>query len=313
MPCRTPVVLLTFNRPTLTQRVWDVVCQLQPETLVIVSDGPRDGNAADSAQVAEVRRIMADVPWPCHVIRDYAAVNMGLRRRVSSGLDSVFAQFERAIILEDDCLPALSFFAFCEELLDRYADDRRVHSICGTNFQRGQQRTPYSYYFSHRHHVWGWATWRRAWSHFDLAMTRWPEFVAQNGMALVTDDDYEASYWTQLFQQTYDGKVETWAYPWAFSCLTQSAYCIRPNRNLITNIGGFVDSTHPGPSARLHDLPLEEIGPLGHPPMVLRHREADMFEFDWGFGGKELRYRFARRTGWRSLAPRIKKFFTGTA
>jgi hypothetical protein len=310
-PARTPVVLLTFNRPALTRRVLEAVAQARPSRLYVVSDGPRPGNEGDTKSVAEVRALFDSLSWPCDVIRDFAPTNLGLRTRVSSGLAAAFARDERLIVLEDDCLPDRSFFAYCDALLERYVDDERVSSITGTNFQRGQRRTEASYYFSHRHHVWGWASWRRAWQHFDLAMSRWPEFVAAGGMASVTDDPYEESYWTNLYRLSYEGQMDSWAYPWSFNCLAERGLCIRPNANLVTNIGGADDPTHPNLSARLHDLPLETIHDLRHPGVVVRHREADMFEFDWAFQGAELRARFAPRPGWRSWAPRVKRLLRG--
>ncbi len=303
---QTPVVMLTFNRPALTRRVLEAVAAARPPRLYVVSDGPRATHPNDARAVAEVRALFDELPWACEVVRDFADTNLGLRRRVSSGLSAAFAAEERLIVLEDDCLPHATFFPFCEALLERYAEDERIATITGTNFQRGQRRTEASYYFSHRHHVWGWASWRRAWQHFDLAMTRWPEFVAAGGMATVTDDPYEESYWTVLYKQAFEGVLNSWAYPWSFNCLAEGALCIRPNMNLVTNLGGADDPTHPNLSDRLHDLPLEPLGELRHPGVIVRHKAADMFEFDWAFQGKELRERFAPRRGWRSLMPRIK-------
>ena len=310
---RTPVVMLTFNRPALTRRVLEAVAVAAPARLYVVSDGPRAHQPDDVRLVAEVRALFDVLPWSCDVVRDFSDTNLGLRRRVASGLSAAFAAEERLIVLEDDCLPHPTFFPFCEALLDRFATDERVSSITGTNFQNGHHRTEASYYFSHRHHVWGWASWRRAWQQFDLAMTRWPEFVAAGGMATVTDDPYEASYWTRLYTQAFHGELNSWAYPWAFNCLAAGALCVRPNKNLVTNIGGADDPTHPNLSARLHDLPLEPLGELRHPSVIVRHKAADMFEFDWAFHGKELRERFAPRRGWRALLPRLKQAVRGRA
>jgi hypothetical protein len=82
-------------------------------------------------------------------------------------LDWVFAQTPRAIILEDDCVPHPTFFRYCDELLDRYQDHPDVQMISGSNvLGRG---TPYSYHFSRGYNIWGWATWARAWQHYDEA------------------------------------------------------------------------------------------------------------------------------------------------
>ena len=90
--------------------------------------------ASDVAKCAAARATIERVDWPCKITRCYSDCNIGLRRNVSEGLGWVFSQTERAIILEDDCLPHPSFFPFCEELLERYAEDRHVAMIGGTNF-----------------------------------------------------------------------------------------------------------------------------------------------------------------------------------
>src|SRR5207248_1893350 len=103
----------------------------------------------------------------------YSEVNLGCRKRVWSGLDWAFERTDRAIILEDDCLPDQSFFQFCEELLEKYADNPQVMHIGGTNFQQDNPTfsIAQSYYFSHIAQIWGWATWKRAWKKYDGNMS----------------------------------------------------------------------------------------------------------------------------------------------
>ena len=115
---------------------------------------------------------MASVDWPCEVTRDYADANLGLPARFETALDAVFAAVDRAIILEDDCLPDPSFFPFCAALLERYSDDPRVMAIAGARFTPMRGRASYS--FSRFPHWTGWATWRRAWACYDHAMADWP-------------------------------------------------------------------------------------------------------------------------------------------
>ena len=143
-----PIAYIVFNRPRHTERSFAILRKQQPSQLFIISDGPRIEHPTDAERCAEVRAIVERVDWPCEVYRHYAESNLGCKQRVSSGLDWVFAQVERAIILEDDCLPHPDFFEFCENLLDRYANDSRVWVISGDNFQNGHRRGRAAYYFS---------------------------------------------------------------------------------------------------------------------------------------------------------------------
>lgn len=150
------VVLLVFNRPSVTSRVFAAIRETRPTRLFIIADGPREGRSSDVASCAEVRRIVACIDWPCEVSRNYSDVNLGCKKRVASGLDWVFQQVEEAIILEDDCLPDPTFFRFCQELLGRYRDDEKVMSICGSNPLRTWKADIQGYHFSLNGGIWGW-------------------------------------------------------------------------------------------------------------------------------------------------------------
>ncbi len=174
MSLETPVAFIIFKRHDLTERVFQAIREAKPKKLLVIADGPRFPEEAAKCQ--KTRDIIQQVDWDCEVLKNYSEVNLGCRQRISSGLDWVFSQVEEAIILEDDCVPAPSFFSFCQTLLDYYRDDNRIMVISGDNFQDGQSRTDYSYYFSRYNHCWGWATWHRAWQYWDFNKNKWLEF-----------------------------------------------------------------------------------------------------------------------------------------
>ena len=110
--------------------------------------------------------------------------------------------------------------------------------------QLGHRRTQYSYYFSRSWHGWGWATWRRAWQHYDLEMKQWEEVKANNLLQDILMDTQAAKYWTEKFQSTYDKLIDTWDYQWTFACWLQSGLSIIPDVNMISHIGFDADATH---------------------------------------------------------------------
>ncbi|KAB1986870.1 hypothetical protein, partial [Haemophilus parainfluenzae] len=81
---------------------------------------------ADIDLCNQSKSITEQIDWDCKVERNYSEVNLGCRKRISSGLTWAFESVEEAIVLEDDCLPELSFFNFCETLLEYYRDDQRI-------------------------------------------------------------------------------------------------------------------------------------------------------------------------------------------
>ena len=126
-----PVVVIIFNRPELARRLAEALESVKPGIIYLISDGPRVGVAGEEEKVAASREIFETLPWDCKVVTCFASKNMGCMERITSGLDWVFGQVDRAVILEDDCIPSQSFFWFCEELLERYETDERVLSISG--------------------------------------------------------------------------------------------------------------------------------------------------------------------------------------
>ena len=308
-PFDTPVVFLTFNRPDVTERVFAAIRQARPRQLWFVSDGPRPDRPGETEQVARCRKFSKRIDWDCELRTEFSTENLGCKRRISSALDRVFAEVEQAVILEDDCLPDPTFFSFCDELLQRHRDDRRVMAISGNNFQFGRSRTSASYYFSRHFHCWGWATWRRAWECYDGNMADWPEFSSRDGVASLVNSPRQAAIVKSALQQCYDGELNTWDYAMQFAIWRDAGLVALPNVNLVTNIGFGDQATHTtAKSSILADVPLEGCPTVIHPEEVRRHDEADRFTNDLLYG--QSQFRFWRRLGrsiqkrWRKISPR---------
>jgi hypothetical protein len=274
----TPIAFLIFNRPDTTLRVFKEIAKVRPPKLLVIADGPRSSHLNEADKCAATRAIINQVDWDCEVLTNYSEINLGCKKRVSSGLDWVFNTVEEAIILEDDCLPHPTFFRYCEELLEYYRHDQRVMHISGDNFQVGRKRNSDSYYFSRYSHVWGWASWRRAWKHYDVEIKLWESVKEGNWLIDILGDQKIALSWEKTFQSVYDGKIDTWDYQWLFACWVQSGFAILPNSNLISNIGFGVDATHTTGASEFANIPVESMEfPLRHPLYILRNAQADQF------------------------------------
>src|SRR4051812_30767694 len=117
----TPILLIAFNRPTETQKVLFVLKNVKPKELFVAVDAPRTGNEHDQKAVAEVKRMIAtEIDWPCEIKTLFQVENKGCGYGPVSALNWFFGQVDAGLILEDDCIPDISFFAFCEELLLKY-------------------------------------------------------------------------------------------------------------------------------------------------------------------------------------------------
>ncbi len=275
----TPVAFIIFNRPDTTERVFAEIAKAKPKKLLVVADGPRANRAGEAEKCAATRAIIGRVDWDCEVLTNYSEVNLGCKRRVSSGIDWVFEQVEEAIILEDDCLPDPSFFRYCQELLERYRYDQRIGMISGDNFQFGNHRSDDSYYFSKYVHIWGWATWRDRWAGtYDVNLTKWPEIRDGSWLADMVGNVREAVFWQKIFERVHLGEIDTWDYQWVFANWLEGRINVIPSVNMISNVGFSQDATHTTGVSDLANLPTASIEfPLKHPVGLFKNIQADRF------------------------------------
>src|SRR5579884_2116005 len=309
------VAFLIFNRPRFTDRVFAAIAGAQPRRLLVVADGPRPDHPEDERLVAQARAVISRVDWPCEVLTNYSDVNLGCGRRIASGLDWVFDSVPEAIILEDDCLPHPDFFPFCEELLERYRSDPRVHMISGANL--AGWRGPYSYHFSRSYHIWGWASWRRAWKYYDFEMRDWPRLRETDWLRRHLRDARAAQIAELLFNDTYAGRIRQWDFQWAFSGWLRNAVSIIPSTNLVTNIGFGDAATHLRSADHpFAGLPPEPMAfPLQHPSEVEVCEEADRAAWDRVAARYPQLRRSAveRATDYVSRFPRLVRRLGGSA
>lgn len=258
-----PVLVLLFNRPEVTRRLLEAVALGRPADLFVAADGPRAGYPGDTELCEQTRKLVDDLPWSCRVHRQFRDSNVGLQDAVTSALDWFFDKVEAGIVLEDDCIPAPDFFSFAGEMLERYNDDPRVMHISGLNMKPEEQFSEDSYFFTQVGHIWGWATWRRAWRLNDPGMRDWP--------ALRRRLDLGAPRLQRVlgrkFASAYAGRKKTWSRVWYYSIALHSGMAIIPRVNMVSNVGFGPDATHT--RGGHHPLRLEAAGrlpkPLSHP------------------------------------------------
>lgn len=240
--CKSPIVFIIFNREDTASEVFKIIKQVQPPELFVIADGARQNKTGEQERVEKTRAIINGVDWVCRVYKNFSETNLGCRRRISSGLDWVFSITDRAIILEDDCCANISFFKFCDELLEKYASNEEIMMISGNN--NSLTECTESFYFTNYFHIWGWATWRRAWIKNEINMESWPENKKNGLLKNIFNKRSEIYYWEHYFDLLYSNNVDSWAVPWTYSCYKNHGISIAPKCNLISNIGIGGDSTH---------------------------------------------------------------------
>lgn len=276
---RAPVLFLIFNRPDTTKRVFDEIRKARPARLYIAADGPRKERPGDPALCNKTREIIHQVDWDCEVSTLFRDENLGCKRAISSAIDWFFSHVDEGIILEDDCVPDQSFFPFCEQLLERYRTDERVMMIAGTSYLFNRIEVEESYYFSQYYAIWGWATWRRAWSLYDIRMKQWPQFEARNILRERYRDKKIVAFFRKMMQEAYENRLDTWDIQWVFSCIVNKGLAISPKYNLVENIG--TAGSHAEEISRFHFMPIRPIDTANivHPRRIEADHSLDAVAF----------------------------------
>lgn len=260
--------------------MFEAIRRARPPRLYVAADGPRATRAGEAERCAEVRRIATAVDWPCQVRTLFREQNRGCKLGVSEGITWFFEHEEEGIVLEDDILPLPSFFAYCEALLERYRDDPQVAMVSGCNLVSTQHPvSATSYFFSIHNHIWGWASWRRAWRNYDVDIAAWPQWDAAGGLQRWLGGNRCATqYWQATFNRIARREIDTWDYQWTFACWKMQGLTALPAHNLTLNLGFGPDATHTvkdAPDCVRRSVPRELAWPLTHPTRVVADTLAD--------------------------------------
>ncbi len=298
----TPATLfLVFNRPDKTAAAFAALRAAQPERLYVAADGPRADRPGEADQCDEARRIATQVDWPCEVRTLFRDENLGCRRAVSGAVTWFFEHEEAGIVLEDDCVPHPSFFAYCGEMLERHRDDKRVMCVTGTNFQSSMKGWPYSYYYSVFNHCWGWASWRRAWALYDAELEHFDPVRAERQLDRLCGVRGFGKHWVRIFSRVKTGELDSWASIWTWTCFRHGGLTCTPKVNLVSNIGFDDTATHTtargSPFANMATALLPE--PFRSPPDMRPHVGFDRHTArnHYGIGRRSLRKRIRRKLG----------------
>ncbi len=325
------VLILFFNRPERLAEVFAQVKKACPARLFLYQDGPR--SEADNAAIEECRRVVddAEIDWQCDVMRNYQETNSGCDPSGYRAQAWAFAHTDKLIVLEDDCVPSVSFFAFCKELLDRYEHDSQVWMLAGFNALE-KVHTTTSYFFTDIFSIWGWASWRRVFDTWDATYS-WLNDTEKRAKIeeTIRRKGLRNDFLTMAQEHQQSGREHFETIFWA-SMLLNDALAIMSSVNQINNIGISEDSTHftttlrtmPRRLRQQFIMPRHEIDfPLCHPTekkVDTNFKEAVYLLNAWNNPWRKVQYsleelllniRYGRFTAiTKALTRRIKKWRT---
>lgn len=319
MSLNTPILFLIFNRPEITLRVFEEIKKQKPKYLFIAADGPRPNVAEDKEKCISTRKLVIEgIDWDCEVKTLFREENLGCGIAVAEAITWFFENVEQGIILEDDCLPHSSFFKYCEIVLEKYKYNEEIYVISGNNFQNGIKRGDASYFFSNYSHTWGWASWRRAWTHYDHYLAELDNFKQKKKLNKIDNRTAFINYWYHKFEDVKMGGFHhIWDYQWMFAIWKNEGVTVLPNVNLISNIGFGNEATHTQENSVFANMASSDIGTIIHPKHILVNKKADRYVSDTVFNIvkkrntnllKKIKVKFKKSIK-AVVAPEIIRFF----
>jgi hypothetical protein len=236
-----PILLVIFNRPDLTLKIINRLREIRPRKIFIAADGPR--NQFEVELIEKTRKTIQYIDWECKIETNFQLSNLGCGRAVSTAISWFFEHNEFGVILEDDCLPDPSFFKFCSALLIKYLFDSEIMMIGGNNFLNNSLHINSTYFFSQYPHIWGWATWRRAWALYEFEIQDLDIF-GNVILPKAYKTNRQRRYLFNHLKLVRDGEIDTWDYQWTYAILKNKGLSITPSSNLVINLGFTNQATH---------------------------------------------------------------------
>lgn len=228
-----PIAIFAHRRPHHVGRLIDSLLLNEPfarSPVSVFCDGARSEQEREA--VEETRSVVrARLGSHARIIESEA--NKGLSRSIIGGVSELCRDHGRVIVLEDDLYLHRGCLDFLNAALERYADDDRV---CHVNAYRYPLPPAPSPCFSRLTSSWGWATWQRAWAHFEPDAAELERRIREAGLARALDFDGAATYFRML-QNQVQGRIDSWAIRWYASMLLRGRLALCPNVSQVSNRG----------------------------------------------------------------------------
>ena len=266
-----PIALFVYNRPEHTRRTISYLQknQLAEETrLFIFSDGPKTD--ADKAKVEEVRQMAKEVTGFKSVKVINRKENLGLAHSIISGVTKLVNEYDKVIVFEDDLLSSPYTLQYFNEALTRYANENKVMHIGAYMYDLKDKDLPETFFYRAAS-SWGWATWARAWKHFEPDIDKLTGQFSKPGI-LKFSIEGTMNFWKQM-REFKAGKNNSWAIRWYASIFLQDGLTLNPAQSLINNIGHDGTGVHSN-RENMYDVQISREPIKFFPPEIKENEKA---------------------------------------
>ncbi len=238
-----PILLFVYNRPAHTLKTLNALRQnklSEQSELFIFSDGYK--GEADKAEVEKVRTIIRSPEGfkAVHIIEN--PNNLGLAENIIGGVTKIVNEYGKVIVLEDDLIAAPYFLTFMNEGLEKFEQEEKIGHIHGHCFPLNNLPDAFLIRWTGS---WGWATWQRAWTHFNPDGKALLEEIERRNLS--KKFDFNGNYpFTRMLRRQVNGENDSWAIRWNASLFLADMLSLNAGKSLIQNIGFDGSGIHSG-------------------------------------------------------------------
>lgn len=248
------VLLIAFGRPEYARKTFEAIKASKPSKFYFYTNAGRKDYPEECKRNEMVKALAKEVDWPCEFKTWFRTEPVGVLDSIRLAIDWIFENEEKAIVMEEDCVGSLAWFAFANEMLKKYQDNERIWMIGGSNYAEDYNPHGYSYHISRNFFINGWASWRDRWKKID-----WNHL----NLLSIMEEGVIDSYYTTSRQRAHHrnsikqnaatiDKNKCWDFVFWYTAVSNYAFCITPSYHLVQNIG--VEGVHQGPLGRFQLL-----------------------------------------------------------
>src|ERR1700743_246952 len=264
-----PIALFVYNRPDHTRRTISYLQKnllAEESRLFIFSDGPKTD--ADKAKVEEVRQLAKEVTGFKSVKLIARKENLVLSNSIISGVTKLVNEYDKVIVFEDDLLSSPYTLQYFNEGLTRYAGEEQVMHIGAYMYDLKDKTLPETFFYRAAS-SWGWATWARAWKHFEPDIDKLTEQFSKPNILRFSIEG-TMNFWKQM-REFKAGKNNSWAIRWYASIFLRDGLTLNPAHSLINNIGHDGTGVHSN-IEKMYDVQISRK-PVKHFPTEIKENE----------------------------------------
>ena len=261
-----PILLFVYNRLYHTKQLMESLQanSIAKESIIYIY--------SDAAKTSDTEAMVNDVRNYIHSINGFKEIhiierteNWGLANNIIDGVTTQINKYGKVIVLEDDLILSPYFLQFMNEALEIYKNEEKVGHIQACDFTK-EPTLPDTFLIKWTG-SWGWATWDRAWKHFNPNGKELLNILEKKRLTKVFDFNGKYPFTRMLRRQT-EGKNNSWAIRWNASLFLADILSLNVGKSLVQNNGFDGSGTNCGGGGLYHSdlwmkpLPVVRISPI---------------------------------------------------